>query len=125
MPVITLKDGTKLEAAANRRLVLALEDSGIDILHRCGGHAQCTTCRVRFIAGEPETMTDAERERLQARGLLGTARLSCQVLCDHDMRVEVVNRLSASDFTDPGPRPDEAITPDPVWGARPDAGSQG
>ncbi|MBK8023557.1 MAG: (2Fe-2S)-binding protein [Chloroflexi bacterium] len=119
MPVITLKDGTKLSAEENQRLVLALEDGGVDILHRCGGHAQCTTCRVRFINGEPETMTAAEKERLEARGLLGTARLSCQILCQGDIKIEVINRLATSDFHDPGPRPEEEITPDPQWIAWP------
>ena len=33
------------EVEEGRRLVLALEDAGIDILHRCGGNARCTTCR--------------------------------------------------------------------------------
>ena len=36
------------EAPAGKKLVLALEDAGIDILHRCGGNARCTTCRVEI-----------------------------------------------------------------------------
>jgi ferredoxin len=119
MPRITLRDGTRFDAEENRRLVLAIEDSGYDILHQCGGFAECTTCRVVFIEGEPNTMTAAERERLEARGLLGQARLSCQILCDHDMKVEVLRRLSTSDLPDAGPRPHEEITPDPVWIERP------
>ncbi len=120
MARITLRDGRSFSAENDKRLVLALEDAGVDILHRCGGNARCTTCRVRFIEGEPHTMTEAELERLTARGLLGEARLSCQILCDHDMRVEPVQTLSSSDFDDPGPRPADHITPDPVWIARPD-----
>ncbi len=119
MPWITLKDDTRIEAPTDRRLVLALEDSGIDILHLCGGNASCTTCRVRFIEGEPEAMTAAELTRLQMRGLLGTARLSCQILCDHDMHLEVLQRLSTSDVESAGDRPAEQITPEPVWGTRP------
>lgn len=119
MPWITLKDDTQIEAPADRRLVLALEDGGVDILHLCGGNASCTTCRVRFIEGEPEAMTAAELTRLQVRGLLGTARLSCQILCDHDMRLEVLQRLSTSDVASAGDRPAETITPEPVWGTRP------
>ena len=30
------------EAPAGKKLVLTLEDAGIDILHRCGGNARCT-----------------------------------------------------------------------------------
>ena len=31
------------EADEGKKLVLAIEDNGIDILHRCGGNARCTT----------------------------------------------------------------------------------
>jgi ferredoxin len=115
MPRINLKAGAIIEAELGRRLVLALEDGGVDILHRCGGYAECTTCRVHFLEGEPERMTIAERERLQARDLIGKARLSCQILCETDMKIEVLQRLSTSDFDEPGPRPKDTITPDPVW----------
>ncbi|PJF26550.1 MAG: (2Fe-2S)-binding protein [Phototrophicales bacterium] len=120
MAKITLKDGRIFEADDNKRLVLALWDNGIEILHRCGGHARCTTCRVTFLDGEPKSMTAAELERLQARDLLGKYRLSCQILCDHEMRIEVINTVANSDLDDAGERPADAITPDPVWIAKPD-----
>ena len=119
MPIITLNDGTNIEAEANKRLVLAIEDSGIDILHQCGGNARCTTCRVHFVEGEPQRMTAAERTRLEARGLIGEVRLSCQILCFHDMRVEVINRESISGLGDAGPRPADQITPIPTWMPKP------
>jgi ferredoxin len=101
--------------ADGKRLVLALEeDAGVDQLHACGGNARCTTCRVEFIAGEPTRMTRAERERLQLRGLTGV-RLSCQILCDHDMTVRAISRLAGSGRPDPGPKPETSITPPPEW----------
>jgi ferredoxin len=118
MATIRLKDERAFEASASTRLVLALMDYDVDILHRCGGHAKCTTCRVKFIAGEPDKMTEAEYERLESRGLLGEARLSCQILCDHDMAVEVVQTLSNSDLIDAGDRPSDFITPAAVWRTR-------
>jgi ferredoxin len=45
-------------------------------LHRCGVCAKRTTCRVEYLEGEPEMMTEAEREVLENRGLLGQVRLS-------------------------------------------------
>lgn len=119
MPTIVVKDLKSFEAPQNQRLVLALEDAGIDILHRCGGHARCTTCRVAFVEGEPTKMTEAELERLEARGLLGEARLSCQIQVEGDMKLEVLQRLSESDFDDQGNRPAESITPSPVWVTKP------
>jgi ferredoxin len=95
--------------------VLALEDdAGIDQLHACGGHARCTTCRVAFVAGEPERMTKAEAAVLEARGLTGV-RLSCQILCDHDMTVRAISRLEGSGRPDPGRTPQPFIEPPPEY----------
>lgn len=98
-----------------KRLVLAIEDSGVDILHRCGGNARCTTCRVEFEAGEPDKMTVAERDKLAEKELLGKVRLSCQIVCDHDMTVKPLMRVSLGDADSPGGRPHDEITPEPEW----------
>ena len=118
MPKLTVDGAGTFEVPEGKRLILALIDEvGIDQLHKCGGFAKCTTCRVQFIEGEPDKVTQAERSVLEARGLGATAglRLSCQILCDHDMRVIAESRLSTSGKTDAGPRPEDGITPPPVW----------
>ena len=98
-----------------KRLVLALvEDAQIDQLHACGGNGRCTTCRVEFVEGEPARYTVVEKERLAARGLPGV-RLSCQILCDHDMTVRAISRLEGSGRPDPGSMPGAAIAPPPEW----------
>jgi ferredoxin len=115
MPQLTVDGYGTFEVAADKRLVLAIEqDAGVDILHACGGNARCTTCRVEFIDGEPSKMTAAEHERLTARGLTGV-RLSCQILCDHPMTVRAISRLEGSGRPDPGSTPLDTITPPPVW----------
>lgn len=119
MAKITVKGEKTFEASANQRLVRALEENGVDVMHRCGGNARCTTCRVVFHEGEPEKMTKAELERLEKGDLLGRVRLSCQILCDNDMTVTPVNRLSESDLDDPGPTPEDHITPNPEWVDKP------
>ena len=115
MPRIEVEGGVAFEAPPRTRLVRAIEENGVDILHRCGGFARCTTCRVAFVAGEPATMTEAEYERLTARELLGQARLSCQILCDHDVTVRPLMTLRESGLPDPGPEPEAEITPPAVW----------
>ena len=111
MPQLTVEGEGTFEVESGKRLVLALEqDAHIDQLHACGGKARCTTCRVEFIAGEPDTMTDAERERLAARGLTGV-RLSCQIVFDHDMTVRAISRLAGSGRADAGPTPAAHIEP--------------
>ena len=115
MPKLTVEGFPAIDVQDGKRLVLAIEqDAGVDILHACGGNARCTTCRVEFIAGEPGRSTAAERQVLAARGVTGV-RLSCQIVCDHDMTVRAVSRLAGSGRPDPGPTPEPVITPDPVW----------
>lgn len=115
MPKLTIEGAGEFDVPAGKRLVLALEqEAGIDQLHACGGHARCTTCRVEFIAGEPDRMTVAERDVLAARGLAGV-RLSCQIVCDHDMTVRAISRLAGSGRKDAGHEPAAQIEPPAEW----------
>jgi ferredoxin len=114
MPKLTVEGVGEFEVPSGKRLVLALEDEAkIDQLHACGGNARCTTCRVEYVAGEPQSMTVAEKNVLAARGLSGV-RLSCQILCDRDMTVRANSRLAGSGRKDAGSRPADAIHPQPV-----------
>ena len=114
MPNLTVEGVGSFEVLQGKRLVLALEDEAkVDQLHACGGNARCTTCRVEFVSGEPEMMTAAEKSVLAARGLSGV-RLSCQILCDHDMSVRAISRFAGSGRKDAGKRPEDAMQPQPV-----------
>jgi ferredoxin len=115
MPFLTVEGVGTFDVPEGKRLVLALEeDAAIDQLHACGGNARCTTCRVEFVSGEPGKMTKAETTVLQARGLSGV-RLSCQILCDHDMTVRAISRLEGSGRPDPGRKPQPFIEPPPEY----------
>lgn len=114
MSQLTIENVGEYTIPQGKRLVLALEDEAhIDQLHACGGNGRCTTCRVEFISGEPTQMTAAEKAVLAARGLTGV-RLSCQMLCDHDMAVRIISRLAGSGRKDAGGRPSDDIQPQPV-----------
>jgi ferredoxin len=114
MPKLIVEGVGEFDVPQNKRLVLALEDEAkVDQLHACGGNARCTTCRVQFVAGEPAQMTVAEKSVLAARGL-SDVRLSCQILCDHDMTVRAISRLAGSGRQDAGLRPRDTIQPEPV-----------
>lgn len=116
MPKVTVKDKT-FEVETGERLVLALERNGIPLGHRCGGQARCTTCRVQFVSGEPDTMTEAEFNRLTQRELLGKARLSCQIEVNADMSlIPLVLIPDNPEWNgDPGPEPNEVVEPEAVW----------
>jgi ferredoxin len=115
MPRIEVEGYGSFEVAAGTRLVNALEANGVDILHRCGGYARCTTCRVAFSAGEPARMTQAEYNKLDLQDLLGEARLACQILVEGDMALRPLLTLGESGLPDPGPTPQETLTPEPQW----------
>ncbi|HRJ26199.1 MAG TPA: 2Fe-2S iron-sulfur cluster-binding protein [Fimbriimonadaceae bacterium] len=90
---ITVEGFGTYEVESGTKLVRALEQNGVDVSHRCGGQARCTTCRVEFQSEEPP-MGEAERQSLDEDGVLGQFRLSCQIRVDRDMEVKVLMRAS-------------------------------
>ncbi len=115
MPKLTVEGFQAVDVDSGKRLVNAIEqDAGVDILHACGGNCRCTTCRVEFVEGEPTAMTMAEKMKLEEKGLVGV-RLSCQIVCDHDMDVRAISRLAGSGRPDPGKTPEPTIQPPPEW----------
>jgi ferredoxin len=120
MPKLEVEGVGTFDVEEGKRLVLAIEeDAGVDIMHACGSYAKCTTCRVEFLEGEPEDMTNAEMVLLDMRDLLEKERLSCQIYCEDDMKVRVSMTVSGTGAKDAGAKPEEEITPEPVWDERP------
>lgn len=97
-----------IEAEEGRKLVLALEDNGVDILHRCGGNAKCTTCRVEILDGDPGEISEAEKNVLlqKADELTDHTRLSCQVYVKDDLTIKVMRQASVEGIA-AGTRPSE------------------
>jgi len=93
------------DVESGTKLVLAIENAGVDISHRCGGLARCTTCRVKFSSEEPP-MGQVEHDCLEEDGELGNFRLSCQIRVDRDMAVEVLMPVSGATWDSPGPTPE-------------------
>jgi ferredoxin len=110
MPKITADTAQGIvafEAEEGKKLVLALEDNGVDILHRCGGNARCTTCRVEVISGDPGEIGEPERAVLATKTDLNDhTRLSCQVRLIDDLHVKVVRQASVEGI-EAGTRPSE------------------
>ena len=110
MPTIVAEGIKTFEAQPGRRLVLEIEDNGIDILHRCGGLAKCTTCRIVVLEGDPGPMTEREETRLARENELApNTRLSCQIICRDDLKIRVLRRFHESGLSDPGPPPHEDV----------------
>ena len=122
MPRVEVEGVGTFDVQEGKRLVLAIEeDAGVDILHRCGGYAKCTTCRIEYLEGEPEKMTKAELEILKNHkgDLLGQVRLSCQAVCDHDIKVRPLMTVTSTGLDGPGNKPEPNITPEPEWTEKP------
>ncbi|MEJ7622710.1 MAG: 2Fe-2S iron-sulfur cluster-binding protein [Pyrinomonadaceae bacterium] len=93
------------QAEEGTKLVLAIEDNGIDILHRCGGNARCTTCRVEVLEGDPGEIGEDEATILATKSDLNErTRLSCQIRISDDLHVKVINQASVMGI-EPGTRP--------------------
>jgi len=110
MPHITAETATgqiAFEVEEGKKLVLAIEDNCIDILHRCGGNARCTTCRVEVLHGDPGPIEDAEVAILATKTDLNErTRLSCQIRVIDDLQIKVINQASVMGI-DPGNRPED------------------
>lgn len=105
MPTVMVEGEKAFQVEAGTKLVLAIEDAGIDILHRCGGVAKCTTCRVQILSGDLAPMGEIELERLAREASFGPdIRLSCQVRVESDLSIRVLGRAAAAGLT-PGTRP--------------------
>lgn len=104
MPMVTVEGETPFEVEIGTKLVLALEDNGYDILHRCGGMARCTTCRVEIVTGEVEPISEAEEDALEGVENADIYRLSCQIKVQHDLTLRIGKRASTEGVA-PGPRP--------------------
>ncbi len=117
MPRLNVLGIGEFEVPAGKRLVKALtEDAATDQLHACGGAARCTTCRVKFVEGKPIRMTHAEHDTLASRQITDAdVRLSCQIVCDHDMTVELISRFEGSGRKDAGSPVADEIQPVPAW----------
>ncbi len=110
MPRITAETATgtvAFDCDEGRKLVLCIEDNGVDILHRCGGNARCTTCRVEIVQGDPGPIGDAERDVMATKpDMTDHMRLSCQIRVIDDLHLKVINQASVAGI-DPGTRPEE------------------
>ncbi len=110
MPHITAETAAgqiAFEVEEGKKLVLAIEDNGIDILHRCGGNARCTTCRVEILHGDPGPILDPEVAILATKTDLNErTRLSCQIRVIDDLQIKVINQATVMGI-EPGNRPED------------------
>ena len=87
--ISTCPDGRTVDATADQTLLAALLAAGVPVTHACGGHARCSTCRVRVETGA-ETLcprTDAESAMASRLKFDDATRLACQTRVRGDASV--------------------------------------
>ena len=97
--ITVLNDGVEIEGSAAISLLNTLLRAGIAIDHRCGGKAQCGTCRVRVVDGMEHTSPrrEAELAKLEKFGSPPDLRLACQTYIAGDVTIEIQSRRSRRD----------------------------
>lgn len=106
MPKVEVEGRGTFEVPAGTKLVLAIEDNGVDILHRCGGKAKCTSCRVEVLEGDAGPVSEAEQTALGNKGLSAEQfRLSCQIRVNGDLKVRPAMTVATAGI-EAGPRPE-------------------
>ncbi|QGQ45152.1 2Fe-2S iron-sulfur cluster-binding protein [Metabacillus sediminilitoris] len=104
MAYVTVLGYGTFEVENGKKLVLALEDNGVNILHRCGGKARCTTCRVEVLAGDFCDLTNIEKNAFMEKGIDDHLRLSCQIRVNGNTTIRPIMTVESSNL-DVGPRP--------------------
>lgn len=107
MPTVQVEGRNAIQAVEGTKLVLMLEDNGVDVLHRCGGNVKCTTCAVEVLSGNAGEMSEAEATVLRNKGIEDAAiRLSCQIRLHSDLSVRLI-KTATSTGLEPGTRPQD------------------
>lgn len=83
-------DGVEITPKTDETLLEAAMRSGVPLIHACGGHARCSTCRVLVTLGIESLDARNERESAMAArlGLPDNIRLSCQIRPTDSMSVK-------------------------------------
>ena len=127
MPKVTVVDfmgdvQQEFEVEKGTKLLKALIDNEVDIVHTCGGKAKCTTCRVTIRKGVPTKETQKQKEYFEK--LIESGRtefdhpavfLSCQVIVEDDMTVSPSETFNKTIHDSIGKDTADEVTPEPVW----------
>jgi ferredoxin len=127
MPTVTIVDfmgevTKEIPVENGTKLLKALIDQEVDIVHTCGGKAKCTTCRVTIHKGVPTKKTKVQHEFFEKLIKNGQPQfdhpavfLSCQVVVENDMTVSVSEEFNSIIHDNRGKDTSDDITPEPEW----------
>ncbi|MHA1961350.1 MAG: 2Fe-2S iron-sulfur cluster binding domain-containing protein [Candidatus Thorarchaeota archaeon] len=127
MPKVTVVDFMRevvmeFDVESGTKLLKALIEHDVDLVHTCGGKAKCTTCSVTIDRGTPTKVTQAQKDRFERMVKSSQPQfdapqvfLSCQVIVENDMMVCPSEEFNEIIHDDRGKDTEDKVTPDPVW----------
>lgn len=86
---LQIKNGESFHVPSGDNLFRTLRAARVFIPTICGGNGFCGQCRVKVLSGANSPVTDKETKKLTAEELAAGWRLSCQVLVENDMTIEL------------------------------------
>lgn len=93
MPSIYIENlGKTISASPAVSVLNNLLREGVRMAHKCGGRAQCGTCRYKVLAGEDKISppTGIEKRKLAELGNPSATRLGCQSYASGDIAIRIV-----------------------------------
>jgi uncharacterized 2Fe-2S/4Fe-4S cluster protein (DUF4445 family) len=98
VPVTFLPDGTTVAAQPGTLLLRVAHAQGIDITATCGGRGRCTSCRVKFVAGNVPPPSINDEVQLGADLVRDAYRLACQTPVAEPVTVQIAPPLDERAF---------------------------
>ena len=85
---ITINEEKEITLPAGGKLLTALASEKIFVSSACGGGGTCGQCKVKVFEGGGEIIA-TEKSHINNREAKEGVRLSCQITCKQDMKIEV------------------------------------
>ena len=85
---LTINGEKRVSIPSGGKLLNALAEQGLYVSSACGGGGTCGQCRVKVLQGGGDILP-TERSHINKKEAREGERLSCQVACKQDMKIEV------------------------------------
>lgn len=81
--------GRRGGASANRSLLEAAQELGVELLAICGGEGDCGRCKLQILEGSATPLTSVEQDELTEQERTAGYRLACQTFPLSDLKIHL------------------------------------
>ncbi|MBV7275562.1 DUF4445 domain-containing protein [Clostridium sp. PL3] len=112
MPKIYIKPQNKsFEYIPNKNLLQLLLDNKIFVDNPCNGKGSCGKCRIRLIEGNLPDISETEAKLLKKKEIASGIRLSCFVMPQEDISIEILQKEGKHEILTTGYMPKFKFNP--------------